>query len=682
MRPGLKRSLLLPAARRRNRRTAFTVQCLFACSAVFLFAALEYARGGTGNHGSEPYEMERRLQTLPTVFSLEQQRQGAVILHLLCLLYMFLGIAIICDDYFVSSLEHICEYWAISDDVAGATFMAAGGSAPEFATSFLAVFVFKSDVGFGTIVGSAVFNVLFVIGLCAYFSGIPQLKLTWYPLMRDASYYLVCLGILVAFVIDKEVVWYEAFVLVMMYFGYVTIMKFDPQIKEFIISFEAQHIGATGSGKVWLSQQSTRTSKVMPIDSCSAEASENAKSNASVSCTASVAPAPRVQESAESAKAQEALPSASSAPEVEAQAVDMPSPPASPPGEPPPPGGDDGHPPEAVEMARLAEQQLGADGALSQQQRSGSCVSFKDGMLPGGTAPAGAPMAKPFNRERSRSRMMTPEELVKKNLDGSSVDGNGSVETKPKPAAVSEAVRSDSGAIHQSDNGAPPQSSGKNDKDVEAAGEEEEDDSDKSWIPQWPDTPLKQLCFLATAPLTFAFAFTVPDCRISRLKKYYAYTFINSIIWIGILTWVMVSGAEHVGDTIGVPESVMGVTVLAAGTSIPDALSSVLVAREGHGDMALSSSIGSNVFDITFGLPIPWLMSTGMVWPGTVISIKSGSMPIQVGTLMLMVVAVVASIHIFHWNISKPLGIFFFVLYFIFVAEAILLELCVIPCVF
>ena len=46
----------------------------------------------------------------------------------------------------------------------------------------LAVFIFKSDVGFGTIVGSAVFNVLFVIGLCAYFSGMPELHLTWYAL--------------------------------------------------------------------------------------------------------------------------------------------------------------------------------------------------------------------------------------------------------------------------------------------------------------------------------------------------------------------------------------------------------------------------------------------------------------------------------------------------------------------
>ena len=41
--------------------------------------------------------------------------------------------------------------------------MAAGGSAPELFTSVIGVFIAISDVGIGTIVGSAVFNVLFVI---------------------------------------------------------------------------------------------------------------------------------------------------------------------------------------------------------------------------------------------------------------------------------------------------------------------------------------------------------------------------------------------------------------------------------------------------------------------------------------------------------------------------------------
>lgn len=81
-----------------------------------------------------------------------------------------------------------------------------------------------------------------------------------------------------------------------------------------------------------------------------------------------------------------------------------------------------------------------------------------------------------------------------------------------------------------------------------------------------------------------------------------------SIIWIGIFSYVMVSSAELTGNTIGIPSVVMGLVFLAAGTSVPDMLSSVVVAKQGKGDMAVSSSIGSNIFDVTVGLPIPWLL--------------------------------------------------------------------------
>ena len=63
-----------------------------------------------------------------------------------------LGLAIICDDFFVPSLEGISEKLDLSEDVAGATFMAAGSSAPELFTSVAGVGV-QSDVGVGTIVG-------------------------------------------------------------------------------------------------------------------------------------------------------------------------------------------------------------------------------------------------------------------------------------------------------------------------------------------------------------------------------------------------------------------------------------------------------------------------------------------------------------------------------------------------
>ena len=87
-------------------------------------------------------------------------------------------------------------------------------------------FIAKNDVGFGTIVGSAVFNVLFVIGCCAVFSS-GDLMLTWWPFFRDATYYCMSLIILSMFfgvITASKIEWWEAFVLFVLYIGYVTLM--------------------------------------------------------------------------------------------------------------------------------------------------------------------------------------------------------------------------------------------------------------------------------------------------------------------------------------------------------------------------------------------------------------------------------------------------------------------------
>ena len=52
-------------------------------------------------------------------------------------------LAIICDEFFVPSLEVMTTRYQIPDDIAGATLMAAGGSAPELFTSFIGVFLAK-----------------------------------------------------------------------------------------------------------------------------------------------------------------------------------------------------------------------------------------------------------------------------------------------------------------------------------------------------------------------------------------------------------------------------------------------------------------------------------------------------------------------------------------------------------
>lgn len=167
------------------------------------------------------------------LFTEEQRRNGAIILHILGVVYMFVALAIVCDEFFVPALDVIIEKLDIQDDVAGATFMAAGGSAPELFTSVIGVFVSFDDVGIGTIVGSAVFNILFVIGMCAIFSK-TVLSLTWWPLFRDCFFYSVSLITLIMFFKDNNIYWYEALVLFSFYIAYVSFMKWNQPMERLV----------------------------------------------------------------------------------------------------------------------------------------------------------------------------------------------------------------------------------------------------------------------------------------------------------------------------------------------------------------------------------------------------------------------------------------------------------------
>ena len=43
-------------------------------------------------------------------------------------------------------------------------------------------------------------------------------------------------------------------------------------------------------------------------------------------------------------------------------------------------------------------------------------------------------------------------------------------------------------------------------------------------------------------------------------------------------------------------------------SSIPDCIASLVVAKEGRGDMAIANAVGSNIFDIWLGLGAPWMI--------------------------------------------------------------------------
>lgn len=142
-----------------------------------------------------------------------------LIVYILILIVSFYLLAVICEDFFVKSLDIISHKLKLSPDVAGATFMAVGTSAPEFFTALFAIMrPGAEDVGSGTIVGSAIFNILVIIGASAIFK---RAKLTWQPVVRDALFYIITIILLLIFFWDGQIVLYEGLAFIATYIVYI-----------------------------------------------------------------------------------------------------------------------------------------------------------------------------------------------------------------------------------------------------------------------------------------------------------------------------------------------------------------------------------------------------------------------------------------------------------------------------
>jgi len=101
------------------------------------------------------------------------------------------------------------------------------------------------------------------------------------------------------------------------------------------------------------------------------------------------------------------------------------------------------------------------------------------------------------------------------------------------------------------------------------------------------------------------------------------------------------------------------------------------VLTQGEGDMAVSSSIGSNIFDVTVGLPLPWLtfnIVSGLVGCNRdYFRVSSdGNLFEYLSVLLGMVVLVIVSISAFSFKMSKGLGFAMFLFYFVYVAYVLI----------
>ncbi|CAG5119146.1 unnamed protein product, partial [Candidula unifasciata] len=182
------------------------------------------------------------------------------------------------------------------------------------------------------------------------------------------------------------------------------------------------------------------------------------------------------------------------------------------------------------------------------------------------------------------------------------------------------------------------------------------------WI--LPDNIFLRILWIFLCPVKAVLFVTIPDSRRPGVwSRLYLLSFMMSVIWISGLTYIMVWMVTIAGDALDIPDTVMGLTLLAAGTSVPDCLSSVFVARDGYGDMAVSNSLGSNVFDILLCLGIPWLIE------------YSGGLTYSALTLFATVAFLLASMGINKWKLTKGYGALCLLAYVIVITLSCLFEL-------
>ncbi|KAF2882601.1 hypothetical protein ILUMI_23569 [Ignelater luminosus] len=445
------------------------------------------------------------------------RKHGGIILHILVAVYTFLGLSIVCDEYFVASLDRICEELKLSPDVAGATFMAAGSSAPELATVVIGVFFAKDDIGVSGVIGSAVFNIMFVISVCALSAG-TVCYLNWWPLVRDCFFYGVSILVMLFTIFDEFITWGESLFMLFMYVVYCIVLHFNPQLEK------------------W------------------------------------------------------------------AQTLPVPCKKATP------------------------------------DEESG-LVSYK-----------------------------TLEEEKKHTMYGSSPD-------KVMNNAEQDFGGNMSGpALNQASVPEPPSAANAQQGYYKPKDHNAADRVDPLIKPE-DQSPLVQVPWAVVYPIHYMCKKTMPDCRTDQYKNWYPFTFFISMVWISFYSYFMVWMITIIGTTLGIPDTVMGLTFVAAGVSVPDALSSIAVIKEGYGDMAVSNAVGSNVFDILICLGLPWFIQTAIIKPGSHVNVISKGLTYSTLSLLSTVVFLVVATHLNGWKLDRKYGIILMIWYLLFITFASLYEL-------
>ena len=124
--------------------------------------------------------------------------------------------------------------------------------------------------------------------------------------------------------------------------------------------------------------------------------------------------------------------------------------------------------------------------------------------------------------------------------------------------------------------------------------------------------------------------------------------------------------AEYLAIKMGMSEALVGLTIVALGTSLPELVTSIVAARKGENDMALGNVVGSNIMNISLILG-----SVGTIAQAPISATILTDMVILFVSTIIFVICCVQKA-----KISKPEGILFICMYVAYLTFAIVRNYC------
>lgn len=127
-----------------------------------------------------------------------------------------------------------------------------------------------------------------------------------------------------------------------------------------------------------------------------------------------------------------------------------------------------------------------------------------------------------------------------------------------------------------------------------------------------------------------------------------------------------VEGAKVIASNFGMSDSLIGLTIVAIGTSLPELVTSIVAARKGESDIAIGNIIGSNIFNILFVLGVSSVITPIIIDAKDIINSMYDLIIVALATLLVYIPIVKTK------KISRTVGVFMVIAYVIYTAYIII----------